>query len=80
MFAHGKKIGKHLSWMPLICQAVVDRNVGVLSDLLNNTLLGTAVFDGIEKSLEYPSSVSGRFLVADLARRSIEKCGGSSLL
>jgi hypothetical protein len=57
VLAHGHDVGKHLRRVILVRQAVVDRDAGVLRDLLNAFLRSTAIFDGVEHAAEHPRGV-----------------------
>ena len=72
MLHHGQHVGQHLRRMPVVGQAVVDRNAGVSGKLLDHLLAGAAELDGVEHAPEHSGRVLHRLLVADLRAAWIE--------
>ena len=72
VLGHGEEVGEHLGGVPLVGQAVVDRHVGVLGQLLHGRLRLAAELDRVEHPRQHPGGVGGRLLVPDLRGRRVE--------
>ena len=72
VLGHGQEVRQHLSGMPLVGEAVPDRNVGVLSEFFNVLLASTAVFDAVIETREHSGGVRDGLLVAQLGAAGIQ--------
>ena len=72
MFAHGEHIRQHLRGMELVGEAIVDRNTGVLCQLLHGVLAKAAVFDGVEHPAQNTGGVGDGLFFADLRAGGVE--------
>ena len=75
MFAYRHDVGKYLSRMEFICQAVPDRDSRVLGEIFDNRLLEAAILDTVIHSSENACRISDALLLADLRSGRVKEGG-----